>query len=381
MEVYLVGGAVRDALLGQAVHDKDFVVVGATPNQLLELGFHQIGADFPVFLHPDTHHEYALARTERKVGAGYQGFCVQTDKVTLAEDLFRRDLTINAMAIPVAGLFDDTPIGEIIDPYGGQKDLTNKILRHISQAFCEDPLRVLRVARFYARLCHQGFKVADSTKSMMAAIAKSGELSHLSRERLWAETAKALGERSSFAYFELLDELQILSIIVPDLATAWRDLLSLKLDTFDALKRADGKELVVKFGVLISSLVAYNEGLAMLKSSVKALKVPNTIARVATLFLGYHHIIQNIVNHTATAEQVVMLIEAAKAQRDDTILRQVCQIFMICYRTQDPNILIKRYLVAYQSVGMHMVDDTLQGRQIGEALTKLRQQAISRVME
>ena len=190
MKVYLVGGAVRDQLLGLPVKDRDWIVVGATPATLLSLGYQQVGKDFPVFLNPKTKEEYALARTERKASAGYTGFiCDFSPTITLEQDLIRRDLTINAIA--------QSKDGEIIDPYGGKQDLENRILRHISPAFSEDPLRVLRVARFAARYHSLGFKIASETLSLMAELAQSGELQHLTAERVWLETEKALNEKKS----------------------------------------------------------------------------------------------------------------------------------------------------------------------------------------
>ena len=169
MNIFLVGGAVRDKLLGKRTKDNDWVVVGASPAELLQQGFQQVGRDFPVFLHPKTKEEYALARTERKTGSGYSGFtCYAGPDVTLEDDLRRRDLTINAMA--------EAPDGQLIDPYGGQHDLQNRLLRHVSNAFSEDPLRVLRVARFYARYGSDGFRIADETIALMRAIATSGGL-------------------------------------------------------------------------------------------------------------------------------------------------------------------------------------------------------------
>lgn len=205
MQIYLVGGAVRDQLLNLPSKDRDWVVVGATPEQMLAQGFEQVGADFPVFLHPKTHEEYALARTERKSGQGYQGFeCQFDDRVTLEEDLLRRDLTINAMA--------QADSGEIIDPYGGQQDLTNKLLRHVSPAFSEDPLRVLRVARFAARFAPLGFSVAPETMALMQQMVEAGELEHLVAERVWQETRRALMENSPATYFEVLRECGALKV-------------------------------------------------------------------------------------------------------------------------------------------------------------------------
>lgn len=216
LEVYRVGGAVRDARLGWPWHECDYVVVGATVEEMQSRGFRPVGRDFPVFLHPKSQEEYALARTERKSGHGYVGFSVHASPdVTLEDDLIRRDLTINAMAEPL----DSTPgEGELIDPYGGQKDLEARLLRHVSTAFSEDPLRVLRVARFLARYQGLGFSVADETRELMLGMVESGEVSHLVAERVWKETEKALGEASPEAYFQLLDSLGALAILMPALA-------------------------------------------------------------------------------------------------------------------------------------------------------------------
>lgn len=210
MQVYLVGGAVRDHLLGHPYHEKDYVVVGATPEQLLAEGFQPVGKDFPVFLHPETKDEYALARTERKSGYGYHSFEFYTDiNVTLEEDLIRRDLTINAMAM------DDS--GKIYDPYGGQKDLADRVLRHVSEAFVEDPLRVLRIARFAARYQHQGFSIAEETLVLMKQLAESGELNALTPERVWKETTRALMEQDADVYFEVLRSCGALKVLFPEL--------------------------------------------------------------------------------------------------------------------------------------------------------------------
>lgn len=210
LEVYRVGGAVRDARLGWPTVDTDWVVVGATPDEMRRRGFRPVGRDFPVFLHPETHEEYALARTERKSGHGYTGFEVHASpEVTLEEDLARRDLTINAMA--------ETPEGELIDPYGGLQDLEKRILRHVSPAFVEDPLRVLRTARFLARYAGLGFTIADETWALMRELTESGELSHLVAERVWTETEKALGEPEPAVYFRTLHACGALTVLMPEL--------------------------------------------------------------------------------------------------------------------------------------------------------------------
>lgn len=257
MQVYLVGGAVRDHLLGHPYHEKDYVVVGATPEQLLAEGYQPVGKDFPVFLHPKTKEEYALARTERKSGVGYHGFQFFTDRsVTLEDDLIRRDLTINAMAM------DET--GKIYDPYGGQQDLEHKILRHVSDAFTEDPLRVLRVARFAARYAPYGFSVADETLQLMQTIARSGELSALTPERVWKETSRALMETHADVYFQVLKACDALEVLFPEINALfgipqrpeYHPEIDCGVHTLMALKQACLADyaLEVRFAVLVHDL-------------------------------------------------------------------------------------------------------------------------------
>ena len=214
MEVYLVGGAVRDHLLGLAVVDHDYVVVGATPDAMKQQGFKEVGKDFPVFLHPETGEEYALARTERKSSRGYKGFDVNfSSDITLEQDLQRRDLSINAIA-----QHED---GTLVDPYKGQKDLQLKVLRHISPAFAEDPLRVLRVARFAARFHHLDFTIAPETLALMTELTNQGELEYLTVERVWVETHKALSTQSPQVYFEVLRDCGALKILFPEIDVLW----------------------------------------------------------------------------------------------------------------------------------------------------------------
>lgn len=209
MKNYLVGGSVRDRLLGLPQQDRDYVVVGATLDEMLRQGYKPVGKDFPVFLHPTTGEEYALARTERKTGRGYHGFVFQNDPtVTLEQDLLRRDLTINAMA--------EDEQGHLIDPYGGIRDLENRLLRHVSPAFTEDPVRLLRVARFAARYAAQGFRIANETLELMRQMVNSGEVNHLVAERVWAETEKALTESSPATYVRCLRECGALAVIFPE---------------------------------------------------------------------------------------------------------------------------------------------------------------------
>lgn len=257
MKTYLVGGAVRDHYLGYPIKERDWVVVGATSQQMLEHHFKQVGKDFPVFLHPDTHEEYALARTERKTSPGYHGFtCDAHPDVTLEEDLARRDLTINAMAM------DET--GKLHDPYGGLADLNAKRLRHVSPAFIEDPVRVLRVARFAARYHHLGFTVADDTRVLMYQMMKRGELSHLVAERTWQECLKGLHEKNPEQFFITLRACGALKVIFPE---------------FDAL-----------FGIpilpIFSPSIAIDAGMRMLECITQvAAHTEDTLLRFSSLVL------------------------------------------------------------------------------------------------
>lgn len=210
MKTYLVGGAVRDKLLGYPFHEKDWVVVGATPELMEQQGFTPVGKDFPVFLHPQTKEEYALARTERKTGRGYAGFSFYCgEDVTLEDDLIRRDLTINAMAE------DDN--GNIVDPYNGQQDITDKKLRHVSDAFLEDPVRILRIARFAARYHHLGFTIADETNELMRKMVDNGEVDHLVSERVWKEMERALGEAAPDVFIQSLRDCGALARLFPEI--------------------------------------------------------------------------------------------------------------------------------------------------------------------
>jgi tRNA nucleotidyltransferase (CCA-adding enzyme) len=220
MQVYLVGGAVRDELLGRPVPERDWVVVGATPAQLESQGYRSVGREFPVFLHPRTHEEYALARLERKTAPGYHGFSVQfSPDVTLEQDLQRRDLTINAMAL------DEN--GHLIDPYGGARDLKLRLLRHVSPAFVEDPVRVLRVARFAARFASLGFRVAPETEALMRQMVRNGEVDALVPERVWRELERALGESNPEVWFDVLKKCGALKSVLPELAWSDRQRLAL----------------------------------------------------------------------------------------------------------------------------------------------------------
>ena len=305
MKTYLVGGAVRDALLNYPVHERDWVVVGATPNEMLDLGYQQVGKDFPVFLHPQTKDEHALARTERKSGHGYTGFAVHcAPDVTLEEDLLRRDLTINAMAQDEDGI--------IIDPYGGQEDLANRLLRHVSDAFVEDPLRVLRTARFASRYAHQGFSIAPETMALMAEIVSQDELAHLPAERIWIELGRALGERNPEVFVEVLRECGALARLLPELDAlfgvpqpeAHHPEIDSGLHTLMSLQQAVrlSEARDVRFAVLLHDLgkgitpqeelprhIAHEfRGIKLVKAVCKRLKAPNQYRDLALKACEYH---------------------------------------------------------------------------------------------
>jgi len=304
-KAYLVGGAVRDQLLGLDPRERDWVVVGATPAQMEAAGFKPVGRDFPVFLHPESGEEYALARTERKQGHGYKGFVVHAaPDVTLEQDLSRRDLTINAIARDAQG--------RLVDPYGGQRDLAACTLRHVSPAFVEDPLRVLRVARFAARFHPLGFTVADETLLLMAAISDSGELGYLVAERVWREIELALAESHPDVFFRVLRECGALARLLPELDrlfgvpqpprhhpeidTGLHSLLSLQ----QAVRL--GGDPTVRFAALLHDVgkgltpasewprhIAHEKGgLASLAALCERLKVPNEYRQLALLACEYH---------------------------------------------------------------------------------------------
>ncbi len=268
---FLVGGAVRDKLLGINAKDKDWVVVGCTPEMMQAAGFIQVGTDFPVFLHPKTQQEYALARKERKIGNGHKGFDCEFDtQVSLEEDLQRRDLTINAMALDKNN--------QLIDPYSGSQDLHNKQLRHVSSAFSEDPLRILRLARFYARFQHLGFSINAETQALCIQMAQQGMLEHLVAERVWQETKRALAEPHADAYFIALEKMQAMAFWFVELQTLWQanhshqSLLTLiQSNTFN-----------VKHRLNWAALTQYLQA-QPLKQLQQRLKVPNTHSELASL--------------------------------------------------------------------------------------------------
>lgn len=274
MKTYLVGGAVRDALLGLPVKERDWVVVGATPDELSREGYQLVGRDFPVFLHPTTHEEYALARVERKTGPGYHGFAVRfSPDVTLEEDLRRRDLTINAIAQ------DDA--GQLHDPYGGQADLEGRLLRHVSEAFSEDPVRILRVARFAARFAPLGFEIAQSTLALMTQMVRNGEAAALVPERVWAETFKALNESRPSVYFTVLQSCGALDVVFAELATQARLPGSAWAESLLALDRAAAANQPAR--VRLAAMLGHLSSTEQIESLCTRVKVPTDYRDLALL--------------------------------------------------------------------------------------------------
>ncbi|MCL2896435.1 multifunctional CCA addition/repair protein [Brenneria tiliae] len=321
MNIYLVGGAVRDSLLNLPVTEKDWVVVGATPQQLLAQGYQQVGRDFPVFLHPQSRDEYALARTERKSGSGYTGFvCHAAPDVTLEQDLLRRDLTINAIA--------RSEQGELIDPYHGRRDLENRLLRHVSDAFSEDPLRVLRVARFAARFANLGFRIAEETMALMSKMTRDGELAYLTPERVWKETEKALATDSPQVYFQVLRECGALAVLFPEIdklygvpaPAKWHPEIDTGIHTLMTLAVAArlSPDIDVRFAALCHDLgkgLTPPElwprhhghgpaGVKLVEALCQRLRIPNHIRDLAKLVAEYHDLI-----HTVQALQPKTLLK------------------------------------------------------------------------
>lgn len=402
MQVYMVGGAVRDKLLKRAYTDKDFVVVGATPEQMLQAGFIQVGDDFPVFLHPKTKEEYALARTERKSGKGYKGFEVYASpEVTIEEDLLRRDLTINAMAIEVKGLMDDTPItGEVVDPYNGQQDIKDKVLRHVSEAFSEDPLRVLRIARFYGRFYdpkleqdknEHNFIVAPETIALIGQINDSDELKHLTAERVWQETSRALLQNSPQAYIDCLMKVGSLPYVMPNLAEALSN-NSTKDLVFGALQIAGQQNFNLAQRWAILMLAFTTEPMDQLESSInlegcqswlaeakalaQLLKVPKKIAQFAQAYITCYPYLTHYAQ--LTAEDIAKLITITKADKSELELSELLQVHKVVELSYQ-QLQFSKYIQAFKAITINDVDEGLKGSAIGEAIHQARVEAIAKI--
>jgi len=402
-QVYLVGGAVRDYLLSLEIKERDWVVVGASADELLDQGYHQVGKDFPVFLHPETREEYALARTERKSGHGYTGFEVHADpSVTLEDDLLRRDLTINAMA------FNDRQ--ELIDPYGGQQDLEKKLLRHVSPAFVEDPLRILRVARFAARFHHLGFTVAPETMTLMRQIVDEGEADHLVPERVWTETHKALNEKTPASYFEVLRECGALNRIMPEIDKLFgvpqrKDFhpeVDTGIHTMMVLQQAarHSDDAIVRFSALLHDLGKAEtpqeewprhhgheaRGVKPIRALCRRLHVPNQYRDMALVVAQKHGIALRAFELKPVT--VLELFESMDAFRRKERVEQFLLSCLADYRGrpgyEDRDYPQADYLrlcfeAASQVNTRQFVEEGLTGKEIGIAIRRARAQAIAMV--
>ena len=401
MDLYLVGGAVRDKLLNYPFNERDWVVVGAKPKELLEQGFQQVGSDFPVFLHPDTKEEYALARTERKSGVGYKGFQFDTDiGVTLEQDLSRRDLTINAIAEDLEG--------NLIDPYNGQQDIADKVLRHVSAAFSEDPLRVLRVARFAARYQHLGFSIAEETMTLMSQISSSGELQHLTPERVWVETEKALGEQSPRTYIEVLRQCHALKILFPELdrlfGVAQRADYHPEIDTgvhvlmsLDQATELDN-DTATRFAVLVHDLgkgitpkdilpkhTGHEErGVQLVNDICDRFKVPNRYRELAVCVSRYHLLCHKA--PTLRPKTILKILKGIGAFRQPEKLAQFIRCCESDARgrlgfettTYESGIWLSQVFNAIQKIDNQIfIEQGLNGKALGDAIDRERQKIIS----
>jgi tRNA nucleotidyltransferase (CCA-adding enzyme) len=343
VDIYLVGGAVRDSLLGRPVAERDWVVVGATPEELQAQGFTPVGRDFPVFLHPHTREEHALARLERKTGPGYRGFVTEfAPDVTLEQDLARRDLTINAMA--------QAADGHLIDPHGGRADLERRVLRHVSPAFVEDPVRILRIARFLARFAHLGFSVAAETIELMRQMSASGELDALVPERVWRELERLLGEPTPRAGIELLRECGALRIVLPELdalfgvpqSPKWHPEVDTGEHVLLALQVAAGRAapVSVRFAVLMHDLgktltprsewpkhIAHEaRGVPAIESLCQRLRVPQEHRDLALLASRFHtHVHRGLELRATTLLEVLESADAFRRPGRFAELLEVCE--------------------------------------------------------
>lgn len=357
LAVFLVGGAVRDQLLGYPYHERDWVVVGSTPEAMLARGFKSVGKDFPVFLHPETHEEYALARTERKSGHGYTGFTVHASPdVTLEEDLVRRDLTINAIA--------QRPDGTLVDPYAGAKDVVQRQLRHVSDAFQEDPLRVLRVARFMARYATLGFNVAPYTLTLMSDMVASGELRHLVAERVWKETERALGETSPEAYFELLHRTGALAVIMP----------SLKGEAYQhgLVRLSQGEDAQARWALLLSGLV-----LDDIETLCRSLTVSNPFRQLARALA------QALACWQPGARDAARWLEGFNALdlwRNPERLQAVLPLLTLCAPGVNVSLIHRAAQAAQNISAQSLIAAGYKGAELGHQIGKARHDAIVDVL-
>ncbi|ELN9001294.1 multifunctional CCA addition/repair protein [Vibrio cholerae] len=400
MQIYLVGGAVRDQLLQRPVYDRDWVVVGSSPQAMLAAGFQAVGKDFPVFLHPNSKEEHALARTERKTGVGYTGFaCHYAPDVTLEEDLQRRDLTINAMA--------QDNSGQLIDPYGGQRDLAAKVLRHVSPAFVEDPLRVLRVARFAAKLHHLGFTVAKETMQLMAKIAQSGELQHLTAERVWQEWHKSLSTHHPEVFLQVLRNCGALAVVLPEVdrlfgvpqPEKWHPEIDTGIHTLMVAKQAArlSESLPVRFAAQVHDLgkgvtpsaewpshkLHCHTGLKIIESLCERIRVPNEFRDLALAVCAQHSNVHRADElKPATKLKVLGLLDVwRKPERLEQVL--LCceadhrgRLGLEAEPYPQREIFLRAYQAALSVEVQAVIADGFQGKHIKEELDKRRVSAI-----
>jgi len=362
VKTYLVGGAVRDKLLGIEPHEHDWVVVGASAEEMERQGFQQVGKDFPVFLHPQTQEEYALARTERKAGKGYKGFTVNADRsVTLEQDLSRRDLTINAIA--------EDPDGNLIDPFGGQRDIRQRLLRHVSDAFVEDPLRVLRIARFWARFAHLGFQVADETLALLAQMVASGELQHLTPERVWKEWEKALATQAPDKFLHLLVTLNAEQQVFPELQITQQVLQHQR--QVSALT----KDTILRFASLFISQPQRFDVAAF----CRRLAVPNRYKEAAQLAQAQQVLL--LQTDTISSEQYFNLLGELDYWRRPERLNQ----WLMLKTALQPGIPQQQVRQAAATAATVTAQELLQqgftGKALGEALTRRRRQVFLEQLE
>lgn len=405
MKTFIVGGAVRDQLLGLAVSDRDWVVVGATPNDLLDKGYQQVGRDFPVFLHPETKEEYALARTERKQGPGHTGFEVFASKdITLEQDLLRRDLTINAIA--------QTDDGTLIDPYNGLTDINQRVLRHVSEAFSEDPLRVLRVARFHAKLYHLGFTLANETRELMKSMARSGELNSLSAERVWQEWHKALAQTSPQQFIQTLYETDALAALMPELDSRFLqhdnmlDVSSaIGQRTLNALRYAADRQLpvVTRWAIVTHGLDSFTQpknvptkvvretgtshrgdknkkdSNQLINTLCERMKVPNEFRSLAILGANYSGLVIHALE--ARPDTLIDLLDACDAWRKPSQfehLLQCCEALISTNPEQSHKnlgsiALLRTAQQQCQNIGAQtFIEQGISGAAIGESIRSAR---------
>lgn len=358
IKTYLVGGAVRDSLLGLPVKERDWVVVGATPANLRRQGFRQVGRDFPVFLHPESNEEYALARRERKTGPGYTGFDFDASPaVTLEEDLLRRDLTINAMA--------QAPDGTIIDPFQGRADLESRVLRHVSAAFSEDPVRILRVARFAARFADLQFQVAKETLVLMQGMVQSGEVDALVPERVWKELERALAEPRPDVFFDVLAACDALPVLFPEGVLQGQSALRAALLLTN--------DPVIRFAVVLHGLT-----LQKLDSLCTRLRVPNDYSQLAQLVVRFLPIYETVTD--CTAEQIVKLLQDLDAFRRAARFEKWLIACQACLPGGSQPALLGRCLQAAVAVDTRALAQGASGPEIAQRIRDARIQAVANIL-